>query len=101
RLVGIQAPKLALGRDGFSDWPLAAEAAARLRELTLGRRVKLEFLGETVRDRHGRYLAHLWDLETGAWIQGVLLEEGWARVYSFPDQRHRIGAMLAKEKAAR
>ena len=26
RLVGIQAPKLPLGRDGFKKWPLADEA---------------------------------------------------------------------------
>ncbi|MDE0387035.1 MAG: thermonuclease family protein, partial [Defluviicoccus sp.] len=28
RLVGIQAPRLALGRAGLRDWPLAAEARA-------------------------------------------------------------------------
>src|SRR3546814_5034081 len=29
RLVGIQAPKLALGRTGFQPWPLAEEAKDR------------------------------------------------------------------------
>ena len=39
RLVGIQSPKLPLGRAGFEAWPLAEEAKAALSELTLGREV--------------------------------------------------------------
>ena len=35
RLVGIQAPKLPLGRPGFEAWPLADEARAALEELGL------------------------------------------------------------------
>ena len=30
RLIGIQAPKLALGRDGYDDWPKGNEAKAAL-----------------------------------------------------------------------
>ena len=33
RLIGIQAPKLALGRDGLSDWPKANESKAALIEM--------------------------------------------------------------------
>jgi endonuclease YncB( thermonuclease family) len=45
RLVGIQAPKLPLGRAGFEAWPLAEEARALLAELTLGRHLDLGFGG--------------------------------------------------------
>jgi len=39
RLVGIQAPKLPLGRRGFTAWPLADEAKAKLEALTAERLV--------------------------------------------------------------
>jgi len=38
RLVGIQAPKLPLGRAGFEAWPLAEEAKQALEDLALGQR---------------------------------------------------------------
>lgn len=100
RLVGLQAPKLPLGRPGFPAWPLAAEAKAALAALTLGRRVILGY-GGRLRDRHGRALAHLFDAELGTWIQGALLEGGMARVYSFADNRALVAEMLALERGAR
>ncbi len=99
RLVGIQAPKLPLGRPGFRAWPLAAEAKKALEDLVLGKRVTLTFGGRR-RDRHGRLLAHLED-EDGAWIQGAMLKRGMARVYSFPDNRARVADMLDLEARAR
>jgi micrococcal nuclease len=99
RLVGLQAPKLALGRVGFEEWPLAPEAKAALEALVLGRGVAL-YVGGADRDRHGRILAHL-VRDDGLWVQGRMLARGWARVYSFPDNRWGVGAMLALERAAR
>ena len=99
RLVGIQAPKLPLGRPGFTAWPLAAEAKAALAELTLGREVTLAYGGRRV-DRHGRALAHL-IAGAGTWVQGELISRGMARVYSFADNRALIPEMLTRERAAR
>ena len=99
RLVGIQAPKLPLGRPGFPTWPLAAEAKVALEDLTLGRLLTLSFGGRRL-DRHGRLLAHLHD-ERGTWVQGEMLRRGMARVYSFPDNRSHVAEMLALEGAAR
>ena len=64
RLVGIQAPKLPLGRKGFEAQPLAEEARVLLENLTRGRTLTLSF-GGARRDRHGRLHAHLHD-ETAA-----------------------------------
>ena len=100
RLVGLQAPKLPLGRKNFKAWPLAGEAKAALSELTKGRRLQLHFGGRRM-DRHGRHLAHLEDAETGRWIQGVLLARGMARVYTFRDNRAVIPEMMRLERAAR
>ena len=41
RLVGIQAPKLPLGRKGFKKWPLADESKKKLEKLTLGQTLDL------------------------------------------------------------
>ena len=104
RLVGIQAPRLALGRAGFRDWPLAAEAKDLLEALVLGAPVKLVYGGRRA-DRHRRILAHLERRATpGAaafWVQGEMLRTGLARVYTFPDNRARAERMLALEREAR
>lgn len=104
RLVGIQAPKLPLGRAGFRKWPLADDAKSALEALVLGRIVELRFGGRRL-DRYGRLLAHLYLLgENGdgeTWVQGRLLEDGMARVYSFSDNRALIADMLKTEAAGR
>ena len=48
RLVGIQAPKLPLGRTGFKAWPLAEEAKLALEALALGRTFTLFYGGRKV-----------------------------------------------------
>jgi endonuclease YncB( thermonuclease family) len=99
RLVGIQAPKLPLGRRNFTAWPLAGEAKAALEAMALNRTVRLR-PGETPADRHGRVLAHL-DVEGGPWVQGAMLAQGLARVYTFADNRQLARELYAHERAAR
>ncbi len=99
RLVGIQAPKLPLGRERVKKWPLADESRDLLTRLAVGRRLTLHHGGAPV-DRHGRRLAHLADAD-GVWVQGALLAAGMARVYSFADNRALMAEMLALERAAR
>jgi len=99
RLVGIQAPKLPLGRPNVRKQPLADASKALLEKLVLGRAVALSYGGRRL-DRHGRALAHL-HTEDGRWVQGILLEQGLARVYSFPDNRTMVTDMLVLERAAR
>lgn len=99
RLVGLQAPKLPLGRPDFKAWPLGSESKAALESLVLDRTVTLAFGGARL-DRHGRHLAHLFR-DDGLWVQGEMLKRGMARVYTFPDNRAVVGDMLAAERAAR
>lgn len=100
RLVGIQAPKLALGRPGFREWPLAGAAKAALEAIAGDRRVAVLY-GGARRDRYGRALAHLARQPDRLWVQGAMLARGLARVYSFPDNRAGVAEMLALERAAR
>lgn len=99
RLVGIQAPKLPLGRPNFKAWPLADEARTALKVLAQDRVVYLSYGGRRV-DRYRRQLAHLHDSE-GIWIQAELLRLGMARVYSFADNRAAVSELLPREQEAR
>ncbi|MBM3581180.1 MAG: thermonuclease family protein [Alphaproteobacteria bacterium] len=99
RLVGLQAPKLALGRKNFKDWPLAEDSKRAVAALAVGQRVTLRHGGAN-RDRHGRVLAHLYRAD-GLWVQGEMLRLGMARVYTFPDNRARAAEMYALEAEAR
>jgi len=100
RLVGIMAPKLPLGRPGFEPWPWAPEAKAGLEALVLDQRVEM-WGSATTRDRHGRVLAHLVRARDGLWIQGAMVEQGLARVYSFVDNRAGVAALYRIEDEAR
>jgi micrococcal nuclease len=99
RMVGIQAPKLPKGRPNFAEWPFARDAQAALSALVEGRSVTLHFDG-TRQDRYGRVLAQL-ARDDGLWVQGELIRRGFARVYTFPDNRAAAAEMLALEREAR
>ena len=99
RLVGIQAPKLPLGRKNFKAWPLAGASKEALEKIVLGKQVNVRFGGRRM-DRHSRLLAHLY-IDGDIWAQGELLAAGMARVYSFPDNRALISEMLDQEQQAR
>lgn len=99
RLVGIQAPKLGLGRPNFMDWPKANDAKDFLVQSTLGKKVQL-YVGQQIVDHNRRLLAHV-VTEDGKWLQEEMLLHGWGRVYSFPDNRRIVREMLAIEKTAR
>ncbi len=99
RLVGIQAPKLPQGRRNPTAWPLADESRGALRALLENHSITLR-LGTTPRDRNGRILAHL-VRDDGLWIQQIMLQEGWARVYTFPDNRLFARDLYAAERTAR
>ncbi|MEM6832442.1 MAG: thermonuclease family protein [Pseudomonadota bacterium] len=99
RMVGTQAPKLPLGRPNFEAWPLGDAAKDYLATLVDGQGVTLYF-GGLEEDRHGRWLAHL-VRDDGLWLQGAMLEAGFARVYTFPDNRSAVNALLAAEAVAR
>lgn len=99
RFVGIQAPKLPLGRKNFPTWPLAQKASDFVTALTVNRSFT-PYPGQTPQDRHQRMLAHL-VRDDGLWLQGTLLRAGLARVYSFPDNTRLVPEMLSIEAEAR
>ena len=57
RPVGLQAPKITLGRKNFKEWPLGYEAKEVLSAIALEKDVTLYYGGRQM-DRYGRSLAH-------------------------------------------
>jgi endonuclease YncB( thermonuclease family) len=99
RLVGIRAPEIAKGRRNFVDQPLGDEAHRALAALLKGHAVSLRVTAHD-HDRNGRLLAHALR-DDGLWIEAELVREGWARVYTFPDNREFAADLLALERDAR
>ncbi|HHS82401.1 MAG TPA: thermonuclease family protein [Devosia sp.] len=100
RLIGIQAPKLPLGRTDFMTWPLAEEARKALSDLALGQAVRVRHGGQR-RDRYGRVLGHVFVGDEQVWAQGALVVAGLARVYSFSDNRRCLAPLYRLEAQAR
>ena len=102
RLIGTQAPKLPLDRPGFPTWPKAEEAKLALEKMALNKPVALRYGGAEM-DRYHRALAHMFVLTPTAevWTQEAMVEAGWARVYSFPDNRFCLAELYAAEGRAR
>lgn len=96
RLAGIIAPD--------RDAPFGAQSKAGLESLILGKTVRLSYGGDP-RDRYDRALAqvHLLnpDESLSNWIQAELVQQGLARVYSWPDDHYDIDRLYAVERTAR
>ena len=101
RLAGVEAPRPPLVAGvGVAIDAAAEEAAGRaaLAELVEGRETTFV---EIETDRHGRRVGHLYDTESGQWIQEVLVAAGRARVVPRRDGRDCGGRLLAAEATAR
>ncbi len=102
RLIGAKAPSvLASGASG-GPATLAAAATDAMRGLAEGAEIELRY-GGTRTDRHGRALAHVFLVkgDERLWVQGEMVGRGFARAYSYPDNRACIGKLLALEAEAR
>ena len=99
RLMGIIVPMPPLDAEPGRRWPLAERASAALRELALGRTVRLVFEGPRS-DRYGRLLAQVYR-DDGLWLEGELIARGLARVLTHKDARALAAEMLAREREAR
>ena len=84
------------------DAGLAEQARLELAALIGDEPVTLSFGGRR-QDRYGRLLAHVFagTGENALWVQGEMVGRGLAVAYSFRDNRACMGALLARESAAR
>ncbi len=101
RLAGVEAPRLPLVVGAGVAIDVETEAAAgraALADLVEGRETTFV---EIETDRHGRRVGHLYDTESGQWIQEMLVAAGRARVVPRHDGRDCADRLLAAEATAR
>ncbi|MDX8409307.1 MAG: thermonuclease family protein [Mariprofundales bacterium] len=97
RLLGLNTPEIT-HRDSAGQ-PYGIEATKRLTQLIAGKPLKLSFDKEKI-DIYGRTLAQLYDRQ-GRWINGMLVREGWAHVYTFVPNLKWAARLLVLEQKAR
>ncbi len=101
RLAAVESPRAPLiARDAVRREAAAVAAAARdaLGAAVEGREIVLHQIGT---DRHGRAIGHLYDIETGQWIEANLVRAGHLRVVPSAEGRSCVAALLPIEDAAR
>lgn len=101
RLAGVESPRAPLIARGAARREAAAVASAAREALgsaVEGREIVLHQIGT---DRHGRAIGHLYDIETGQWIEANLVRAGHLRVVPSDEGRPCVASLLAIEGEAR
>jgi len=110
RLIGIDTPEKYYGkkllRDAKKDrkdirtiQEMGNRATRFVKEFIAGKRVRLEFDIEK-RDRYGRLLAYVY-LDDGTFLNGKILEEGYAQVFTVPPNVKYADKLLSLQQDAR
>ena len=97
RLLDINTPELA--HDGAAAQAGGQVAADALRQLVLGHTVTVQS-GPQKKDKYDRLLGHVY-LENGGWVNGTLVRDGYAHVYTFAENAVYGRELLAYEAQAR
>jgi endonuclease YncB( thermonuclease family) len=102
RLIGALAPRAIDADADPGIWSMENAATEALRTLVLGKSVELGFTGERI-DRYGRLQAHAFvlDPDGSRWVQGVMVEQGFARAYALAGNPACSKELLAAERTAR
>jgi endonuclease YncB( thermonuclease family) len=103
RLIGALAPRAIDADAEVGVWPAEVAAMEALRGLVLGKSIELAFAHGDRADRYGRLQAHAFLLDDGGrrWVQGHMVEHGFARAYAPAGARVCSDALLATERPAR
>ncbi len=102
RLLDINTPEM--NYDTGTPEPYAQNATDALRRMVFGQYVTVQ-TGRKAKDGYGRWLGHVYMRTANggsAWVNGTLVREGYAHVYSFADNAmytHELGAYEAIARA--
>jgi len=110
RLIGIDTPESRYNskverdsarsrKDIKAILKMGKEASLFTRQLTEGKKVKLEFDAQK-RDRYGRLLAYVY-LEDGTFVNARVIEEGYAQVMTIPPNVKYADMFLRSQVEAR
>ncbi len=95
RLVGIQASEL-----NPSPQPFSEDAKNFVIKELKNKYVTLEIFKPEPKDKYGRILAHVYIEPNNVWLQGLLLEQGLAFAYIFPNYNYKVQDLYQKEQKA-
>lgn len=99
RLIGINSPET--GQDDRPAQALAIQARDRVRRLLFEQGNKAQAVyGPDNRDRHGRYLAHLW-LADGTNLTAEILRAGLGWAVAIPPNTLWLNCYIESEQSAR
>lgn len=98
RMTGIDTPESHKSQRKEVQF-FGKEAEAYSRKLLLGKKVRIE-MDVTPKDRYGRTLAYVY-LEDGTFVNAHLIENGYAKVYTFPPNVKYADEFVRLERAAR
>jgi micrococcal nuclease len=102
RLVGALPPRsIDVGAEPGA-WGLEASAKEALEQFVRDKTIELAFAGDRA-DRYGRVLAQVLvdDVGERRWVQGLMLEQGYARAYALSGTRACRAELIARERVAR
>jgi len=99
RLIGIDAPESVNWGKKKKVQPFGYESKMYLRTFLYHKKVRLEF-DVTKLDFYGRTLAYVF-LEDGTFVNENLVENGYAKVYTFPPNVKYVEVFKNAEKSAR
>jgi endonuclease YncB( thermonuclease family) len=97
RLIGMNTPETVDPRREVQAY--GKESSDYTKQLLGGQEVFLEE-GRTPRDKYGRTLAWPW-LPDGRFVNALLVQEGYAQVYTFSDNPENAGLLVACQQEAR
>lgn len=97
RMIGINTPESVDPRRPVEFY--GKEASRYATKILEGQNVLLEW-GRNPKDRYGRWLAWVWLLD-GTFINGYMVEQGYAQVYTFKDNPDHANYLLDLQKKAR
>ena len=94
RLIGIDAPEM-----GQRPWGKRAKEHLQDLFISSGMKVRLE-LDVEERDKYGRLLGYLW-AKDGRLVNLVMLEDGYAALFTFPPNVRHVSEFRAAHASAR
>ena len=97
RMIGINTPESVDPRRPVEYY--GKEASSFTKKLLEGNKVYLDW-GRTPKDRYDRWLAWVW-LADGTFVNGYLVSEGYAQVYTFKDNPDHAEYLLELQRQAR
>ena len=98
RMTGIDTPESHKSKRKDVQY-FGKEAEAYSRKLLLGKKVRLE-TDVTPKDKYGRTLAYVY-LEDGTFVNAHLIENGYAKVFTFPPNVKYADEFVQLEREAR